>query len=78
MFYREHHDRLAEVLKANAVVTGPKPELGRFDILAPLDIAFAGGKIASQTMQNVECCSSIDSAKVGFGLVSPSNLLPHR
>jgi hypothetical protein len=29
-------------------------------------------------MQNADCCSLVDRAKVGFGFVGPGDLLPHR
>jgi hypothetical protein len=78
VLYREHHDRLAEVVKADTLVTGSQPKLGRFDILEPLDIALTGGEIASQNALNVEGFRLIDSAKVGFGWFGPGDLLRHR
>lgn len=54
----------------------PQAEFGRFDILEALVIAFARGEITGHDMQNVECCSLIDSAKVSFGWIGSGDLLP--
>ncbi len=79
VFYGEDQDGVAEILKADAVVADPETHLGRFDILEALGhAAFARGEITSHNMQNADCCSLVDRAKVGFGFVSPGDLLPHR
>jgi hypothetical protein len=42
--------------------------------LEAFDIAFARGEITSHNMQNADCCSLVDRAKVGFGVVGPGDL----
>jgi hypothetical protein len=78
VFYGEHQDGITEIMKADAVVADTETQFGRFDILEALDIAFARGEITSHNMQNADCCSLVDRAKVGFGFVGPGDLLPHR
>jgi|HubBroStandDraft_4_1064222.scaffolds.fasta_scaffold03042_5 hypothetical protein len=78
VFYGEHQDGITEIMKADAVVADAETQLGRLDILESLDIAFARGEITSYSMQNADCCSLVDRAKVGFGFVGPGDLLPHR
>jgi hypothetical protein len=78
VLHGEDHDGIAEIMKADAVVADAEAELGRLDALEALDIAFAVGEITSHNMQDAECCGLIDRAKVGFGLIGPGDLLPHR
>jgi hypothetical protein len=78
VLYSEDHDGIAEIMKADAVVADAETEFGRLDILEALDIAFARGQRTSHNMQNAECSSLVNGAKVGFGLVSPGDLPPHR
>ncbi len=78
MFYRENHDGIAEIVKADAVVTDAETEFGWFNILEALDIAFARGEITSDHVENVECRGLIDGAKISFSLVGPGDVLSHR
>jgi hypothetical protein len=78
VFYGENHNGIAEIVEADAVVADAQTELGRLDILEALDIAFARSEVASYHVQNAECGSLVDGAQVGFGLVGPGDLLPHR
>jgi hypothetical protein len=78
VFYGEDQDGVSEIVEADAVVAHAETELGRFDVLESLDIAFAGGKVTSHDMQDAERGGLVDSAKVSFGWIGPGNLLPHR
>jgi hypothetical protein len=51
VFYGEHQDGIAEIVKADVVVAGAEAGLRRFDVLETLDIAFAGGEITSHAMR---------------------------
>ena len=42
------------VMEADAVVADAKAELGRLDVLEPLDVAFAGVQIAGQRVEDTE------------------------
>jgi hypothetical protein len=65
------------VMEAHAVVTDPQPELGRFNVLETLDIAFAGFQVASQRVEDTQGGGLIDGAKLSLGLVGPENVLAH-
>lgn len=78
MFHGEDHDGVSEIVKANAVVTDTEAEFGRLDILEAFNIAFSRGEITSHNVQNAKSGSLVDSTKVGLGLVSPGDFLPHR
>ena len=64
-------------MEADAVVTHPQPELGRFDVLETLHVALAGFQVASQRVQDAQSSGLIDSAELSLGLVGPENVLAH-
>ena len=65
------------VMEANAIVTDPQPELGRFDVLETFYVAFAGFQIASQRVQDAQSSGLIDSAELSLRLVGPDNVPAH-
>jgi hypothetical protein len=64
-------------MEAHAVVTDAQPELGRFNVLETLHVAFAGFQIAGQRVQDAESSGLIDSTELSLGLVGPENVLAH-
>ena len=58
----EDFDGVAEIVEADAVVADAEPQLGWLDILEALDVAFAGGKIAGDGVEDAEGCWLVDSA----------------
>jgi hypothetical protein len=66
---------MVDVVEAHPVVADPQPELGRFDGLQALHIAFAGRDKMGQGAQNAQGGWLVDGAELGFGLVLPDNLL---
>ena len=70
MLYGEDEDGVSEVVEADAVVAGAEPELGRLDTLEPLHVAFAGGEIAGDGVEDAEGRNLVDGAEVGLALVS--------
>ena len=78
VFHSKNQNRAAEVVEADSIVSASEAELGRFDVLEALNIAFAGGEITSHGVQDAERGGLVDSAQVGFGLLGPGDLLPHR
>lgn len=65
------------VMKANAIVADPQPELRRFDALEALDVAFTSLQITGQRVEDTEGGRLIDGAKLTLGLVVPDDVLAH-
>ena len=64
-------DGIAEVMEAGAVVADAEAELGRFNVLEALHIAFAGVDELGQSVENAQGGVLVDGAKLGLGLVRP-------
>jgi hypothetical protein len=77
MFYGEDFDGVVEVAEPDAVISDSETELWRFDITEPLNVAFAGGEHAGESVENAQGCGLFDSAEVRLGAIAPNNLLPH-
>jgi hypothetical protein len=73
----QNEDGIAEITKANAVVASAETKLRRFDVLQALDIAFSGGEIAGQNVEDAESRGLVDGAKMHSGLLSPGDPLSH-
>jgi hypothetical protein len=74
----QHEDGTAEIAKANAVVASAETKLRRFDVLQALYIAFSGGEIAGQNVEDAESGCLVDCAQVNSGLLGPRDPLFHR
>jgi hypothetical protein len=70
-------DGIAEVVEAGAVVADAEAELGRFDVLEALHVAFAGVDELGQGVENAQGGGLVDGAELGLGLVSPDDLFGH-
>jgi len=70
----EDEDGIAVVVEADAVVADAEAHLWRLNVLKALYVAFAGGEIAGDGVQNAQGCVLVDGAQVGLGRVSPGDL----
>ena len=79
MLHGENLDGVTEIMEADAKIADAEAELGRFDVLEPLDIAFASGDETGQCVEDAECCGLIDSAEeLSLTLFRPGDLFGHR
>lgn len=62
MFDGQDADRANVVVEADAVIADAQPHLGRLDVLEALHVAFAGGKIAGNGVQDAEGGGLVDGA----------------
>jgi hypothetical protein len=65
------------VMETDAVVADAEAELGRFDTLEALDVAFAGLEISGQRVEDTQGGRPIDRAELRLGLIVPDNALAH-
>ena len=65
------------VMETDAVVADAEAELGRFDTLKALDVAFAGFQISGQRVEDTQGSRLIDGAELSLGLIVPDNALAH-
>ena len=77
MFYREEDDRVAGIVKANAIVANTQSVLGRLDVPKAFHIAFANADETCQRVQDAQSRRLVDCAELCAGLVTPGNLLAH-
>ena len=68
---------VAEIMKAHTVVANAQPELGRFNVLETLHVAFAGVQITGQRVEDAKGSRLIDGAELGLGLIVPDNVFSH-
>jgi hypothetical protein len=54
VFYSGDAKGVAVVMEAHAIVADPQPELGRFNVLETLHVAFAGFQVAGERVQDAE------------------------
>jgi hypothetical protein len=73
----ENLDRVAQVMEADAVIADSETEFRGFDVMKPLDIAFAASEDSGQSVKNAEGRSLINRAQVHFGPFAPNDLLRH-
>src|SRR5450755_318595 len=77
MSYGDDFDQVAEVMEADAVVSDTETEFRRFDVMEPLDIAFAAREHSGQRVKNAEGRSLINRAQVRLGPLAPNDFLRH-
>ncbi len=70
-------DAVAVVMKADAVVADPQPELRRFDVPEALNVSLARVQVAGQRAENTESGGLIDGAELRLGLIVLDNVLAH-
>jgi hypothetical protein len=77
MSHGDDFDGVAKVMEADAIVADTETELWRFDVMEPLNVAFAAREDAGQSVKNAESRSLINRAQVRLGPLAPNDFLRH-
>jgi hypothetical protein len=77
VLYGEDFNGVAKVMEADAIIPDTETEFRWFDVVEPLDIAFATSEDSGQSVEYPKGRGFVNGAEAGLRPLAPNNFLRH-